>query len=67
MIYEGSNFFHRCFEFFSSTYVHIDFGDVHRVMMAVLGKVQFGDVSTLIKFFTVFIIIKAKPNSLLDS
>jgi len=23
------------------TYIHIDFGDVHRVMMAVLGRMQF--------------------------
>jgi len=31
----------RCSKIVSSIYVHIDFGDVHIMMMVVLGKVQF--------------------------
>jgi len=32
--------FDTCSKIVSSTNVHIDFGDVHRVMMMILGKVQ---------------------------
>jgi len=40
---EGPNkvCFGRCFKIVSSTYAHIDLGDVHRVMMVVLGRVRF--------------------------
>jgi len=39
--YEGSKFWGRSSKIVSSTYVHIDLGDVHIVTMVVLGRVQF--------------------------
>jgi len=38
--YEGSkDFFGRCSRIIPSTYIHTNFGDVHKVLMVVLGKV----------------------------
>lgn len=44
---KGQNCFGRCSKIVSSTYVHIDFEDVHRVTMAVLGQGTILGVPTL--------------------
>jgi len=39
--YKGSKFFCRGSKIISSTKIHVHFGDVLRVMMVILGSVQF--------------------------
>jgi len=51
-------------EFFSSLYVHIDFGDVHKVMMAVLDRVQFGMYPSYMTLAHSFIELQSKSGSI---